>query len=106
MKKCTHCGGENDDGALSCTSCGTNEFGHPGASEAPKAPSKGKPWVGVLLSLLIPGFGIVRGGKPGRALAWFLALELGCGVVALTFALERIPFGVGLAAGAFYLAAE
>src|SRR5438034_4482265 len=106
MKRCAHCGQENDDAASSCTSCGRSEFAEPKVPVAPEALSKGKPWVGVLLSLLISGFGISRAGHPGQAVAWFLGLEIGWTFVALMFALEWIPFGVGLVAGAFWLAAE
>jgi signal peptidase I len=106
MKRCTHCGQENDEAASCCTSCGTDGFGEPAAPAAAKGPSKGKPWLGVVLSLLVPGFGMLRGGKPGLALAWFVGLELGSALVAAAMALERIPFGLGVAAGALWLAAE
>ncbi len=59
----------------------------------------------MLFSLLVSGFGIARGGRFGLAVAWFFGLELGLGVVAATFALESIPFVVGLATGACWLIA-
>ena len=57
----------------------------------------------MLLSLLVPGFGILRGGLPGQALAWFLGLELGLTLVALAFAIESVPFSLALSAGAAWL---
>jgi signal peptidase I len=106
MKKCAYCGRETEEAALCCTSCGKSEFGDLAAPAAAKAPSKGKPWLGVLLSLLVPGFGIGRGGSPGVAVAWFLGLQSGWTLVVLVLALEWIPFRLGLAAGALCLAAE
>jgi hypothetical protein len=52
----------------------------------------------VIFSLLVPGFGIARGGHLGRAAAWFLGLQAGTVVVALGIALEQIPFGVAVGA--------
>ncbi len=98
MKKCLHCGRENEDAVSSCTSCGRSEFAE--LEAPPKPASKGRPWVGVLLSLLIPGFGMLRGGLPGQALAWFVGLELGLAFVALAFAIENVPFMLAMAAGA------
>ncbi len=102
MKRCTHCGREADEAAASCTTCGRGEFVD---ETAPTAGSKGRAWVGVVLSLVVPGFGIARGNRLGLAVVWFLALELGLGLVAVSFALERIPFWTGMAAGACWLAA-
>lgn len=73
-----------------------NDFAEP--EEPAKAPSQGRPWAGVIFSLLVPGFGIARGGRLSRAVAWFLGLELGMVAVGLGLALEEIPFAVGLAA--------
>ena len=106
MKICLHCGRENEDTASSCTSCGRGEFREPAAPVASRTPSKGKPWAGVLLSLLVPGFGIARGGNPALALAWFVGLELGLVLVVLTFAMEALPFSLGVAAATVCLAAE
>ena len=76
-------------------------------SAAPGAPtsavSESRPWAGVIFSLLIPGFGIARGGCWGRAAAWFLGLEVGLVVVGLGLALEEMPFGVGVAAAACWV---
>ena len=44
----------------------------------------------MIFSLLLPGFGIARGGCLGRAVAWFLGLELGAVIVGLGLALEEI----------------
>jgi signal peptidase I len=104
MKRCANCGQETDATASSCAGCGGSEFSETEALF--KSPSTGRPWVGVLFSLLIPGFGIARGDRLGQALGWFLGLELGFVLVVLCFALERIPFSLALVAGASFLAAE
>jgi signal peptidase I len=56
-------------------------------TEAPK-----RRWVGVLLSLFVPGFGLVRAGHIWRGVAWFLAVQV-IGVLAVLLAIWRsIPF--------------
>jgi signal peptidase I len=35
-----------------------------------------RPWLGVLLSLLVPGFGLVRAGRFARGISWFFAIQL------------------------------
>lgn len=37
--------------------------------------AKGRPWLSTLLSVLVPGFGLVRAGRPLRGLAWFAAVH-------------------------------
>jgi signal peptidase I len=49
-------------------------------------------WLGVLLSLLVPGFGILRAGLPRRALGWFLGLQLASLIGGLGFGLSVVPF--------------
>jgi signal peptidase I len=49
-------------------------------------------WLGVFLSMLVPGFGVLRAGLPRRALAWFLGLHLASLIVGLSFALSAVPF--------------
>jgi signal peptidase I len=49
-------------------------------------------WLGVLLSLLVPGFGVLRAGLPRRALAWFLGLQLAGLFAGLSFGLSAVPF--------------
>jgi signal peptidase I len=36
---------------------------------------KSRRWPGVLLSLFVPGFGLVRAGRPLRGLAWFIGFQ-------------------------------
>lgn len=55
-------------------------------------------WPGVVFSLLVPGFGLVRAGKFGRAFGWFASLYLGALLFAVVFASEKIPLVGGLAA--------
>lgn len=55
-------------------------------------------WPGVVFSLLVPGFGLVRAGKIGRAIGWFSILYVGALLFAVIFASEEIPLIVGLAA--------
>jgi hypothetical protein len=38
MKKCAYCGRENDDDAIYCRECGTNEFKHSGSTQNPTEP--------------------------------------------------------------------
>lgn len=33
-------------------------------------------WLGVLLSLLVPGFGLVRAGRIARGIGWFFAIQI------------------------------
>jgi signal peptidase I len=59
----------------------------PAAMEAPK-----QRWVGVLLSVLVPGFGLVRAGRIARGVAWFLALQVLGVVVTLSAIWRSVPF--------------
>ncbi len=38
-------------------------------------PVRRRRWPGILLSLFVPGFGLVRAGRPLRGLAWFIGLQ-------------------------------
>jgi hypothetical protein len=58
----------------------------PIASEGPadaEAPSRPRPWIAALLTLLLPGLGHVYAGRPGRAVAALLALYAGVVLLAL-----------------------
>lgn len=54
-------------------------------------------WPGVILSMLVPGFGLVRAGRPYRGIAWFVAMILLGFLVATGAALSVVP--VWVAAG-------
>ena len=43
MKHCAYCGKENDDGAVCCRECGTDEFKESAAAEAPAPPAPPEP---------------------------------------------------------------
>lgn len=46
------------------------------SNDTPSAPEPSKRrWVGVLLSLFVPGFGLVRAGHTMRGVAWFFAIR-------------------------------
>jgi signal peptidase I len=68
--------------------------------------SSGRPWAGVIFSLFLPGFGIARAGLLGRGLAWFVGIELSVVAVGVLFALETIPFGLGVTAAACLIVAD
>ncbi len=69
--------------------------------EAPK-----RRWVGVLLSLCVPGFGLVRAGLIRRAVLWFIAVQV-IGLLAALLAIWRsIPFGAVLAGLAIALGCQ
>ena len=56
-------------------------------------------WVGVLLSLFVPGFGLVRAGHITRGVIWFIA-DYGIGIFGMLLVIWRsIPFW-GVVAGA------
>jgi signal peptidase I len=54
-------------------------------------PVRKGPWPGVLLSLLIPGFGLVRAARPLRGLAWFVGLQFVAVAIALLFIARAVP---------------
>ena len=53
-------------------------------------------WPGVVFSLLVPGFGLFRGGQIRRGIAWILGLQISGIVCALLLALEAVPMIVAL----------
>ncbi|MCU0749461.1 MAG: signal peptidase I, partial [Akkermansiaceae bacterium] len=58
------------------------------------APLKQLRWPGVLLSLLVPGFGLFRAGLHGRAAAWFCGLQAASLVAASCLGQSMIPIVV------------
>ena len=68
-----------------------------------REPLSPRRWPGVLLSLFVPGFGLVRAGKIGRAVLWFVGLEL-LGLVIVSICVMKffpvmlgfVAMGVGL----------
>lgn len=55
-----------------------------------------RPWVGLLLSLLVPGFGLIRAGRVKRGLAWLLGLSLYGLFAVLLWILPWVPNSVVL----------
>ena len=53
-------------------------------------------WLGVLLSLLVPGFGLVRAGRIARGITWFLAIQIVAILVTLLLIWRAIPFWAAL----------
>ena len=47
-------------------------------------------WPGIILSLFVRGFGLVRAGRPFRGLAWFVGLQL-LGLVVALLMITRLP---------------
>lgn len=58
----------------------------------------GRPWLGVLLSLLVPGFGLVRAGRIARGVIWFLAIQIVGMLVILLLIWRAIPSWAAFAA--------
>lgn len=58
----------------------------------PTTTSPQRKWLGVLLSLFIPGFGLLRAGLPRRAVAWFLGLYATSLILGVCCAWSAIPF--------------
>lgn len=63
---------------------------------------KKRRWLGLLLSVFVPGFGIIRAGNWPRGAGWFLGLHAVGFVMGVSFALSVVPFW--LAAGVFVTA--
>ncbi|MEZ5302494.1 MAG: signal peptidase I [Verrucomicrobiales bacterium] len=55
------------------------------------APGAKRAWVGVLLSLIIPGFGLARAGHYLRGLIWFVGAHLVGSIVLLLLMWEKMP---------------
>ena len=65
-------------------------------------------WPGILLSLFVPGFGLVRAGHIGRAVAWFLLSIVLSTVLSLLFIWRSFPtwalvIAYGISLGLFIL---
>ncbi len=55
-------------------------------------------WPGVIFSLLVPGFGLLRAGLVRRGVIWFSGIQLGGVLLALVFAAEAIPIQLAFVA--------
>lgn len=64
----------------------------------PSLKTSGWRWPGVLLSLLIPGFGLVRAGRVARGVAWFIGLQLIALLATLIAIWQKVPFWLVIAA--------
>lgn len=53
-------------------------------------------WPGLVFSLLVPGFGLLRGRQFRRGFAWILGLQILGVIIALLLALEFIPITVAI----------
>jgi len=60
-------------------------------------------WLGVLLSLFVPGFGLVRAGCVRRGVVWFFALHLLGVLLPLLFICSALPTWICLVATLFAL---
>jgi len=58
----------------------------------------GAKWLGVLLSCIVPGFGLVRAGRNARGILWYVGIQLAFLIPVLTFAAEGIPMALGFVA--------
>ncbi len=65
-------------------------------STSPPVPVKRR-WLGVLLSLCVPGLGVLRAGLPWRAAGWFFGLLISVLIVGLCFGLSIVPVPVAVA---------
>ena len=65
-----------------------------------------RPWLGVLLSLLVPGFGLVRARRVGRGVAWFVTLHLLAIGIALLVIWRTIPTALVVAAFVVWVLAQ
>ena len=53
-------------------------------------------WPGIVLSFFVPGFGLIRAGRPARGLAWFFGLMFfGCGAV-WAMVSPHVPLGLAI----------
>jgi signal peptidase I len=58
----------------------------------------GRRWPGVVLSLLVPGFGLVRAGRVRRGIVWFIALQVSVIIAAGCAVLSAVPAWLAVAA--------
>lgn len=77
-----------------------------GPSEIVPTPTAPRRWPGLVLSLFVPGFGLVRAGHVARGVAWFLGLHTALAVVALLMIWRSVPVWLVVAAYAVVVAAE
>jgi signal peptidase I len=49
-------------------------------------------WLGVLLSLLVPGFGLVRAGRIARGIGWFFVIQIVGILVSVLLIWRAVPF--------------
>lgn len=54
-------------------------------------PVRRRRWPGVLLSLFVPGYGLVRAGRPLRGLAWFVGVQFLGVVLTVLFIMRALP---------------
>jgi hypothetical protein len=73
---------------LPLATCTATAVTEPTATLSP-SPVRRRPWVAVVMSLLLPGLGHLYAGAPRRALAfWMLSLAAGTGAVAIAAVLQ------------------
>lgn len=65
-----------------------------------------RPWLSLLLSLLVPGFGLIRAGRVARGFTWFLCLQGIATFAALLIIWRAVPSWLALAAIAFTLVCQ
>ena len=61
-------------------------------------PRQQKRWPGVIFSLIIPGFGLLRANHNLRGILWFLGLNVGALIAAFLFANQAIPIPISVLA--------
>jgi signal peptidase I len=71
----------------------------------PPSEPKGRPWVGILLSLVVAGFGWARAGEFGRAVRWYLGIKVIWLVLLFVSGPEEVPIGIAYGATALFVAA-
>ncbi len=79
---------------------------NPEPAPAPQTPVRvpfNRPWLGVLLSLLLPGFGLLRAGRVARGFTWFVCLQGLATFIAMLATWRAIPGWVVLGALALNL---
>jgi signal peptidase I len=77
----------------------------PSAAAQPTCKPLRWPWVGVLLSLFVPGFGLVRARQFNRGVLWLAALQFIGLAVACVWITRAIPTAIAVAALAIHVAA-
>lgn len=59
----------------------------------------------MLMSLLVPGFGLVRVGRIRRGITWLIGLPVGGTLALLLLAWESVPIAIGIGAAACFVIA-